>query len=104
MTTWHVYILECGDGSYYTGIALDVKARFEQHSSGKGARYTRGRGPLTLRGKTRCANQGDALRVEHALKQLSRLEKHRILQKPHRLRAFARKHLRVSTEEPKRKR
>ena len=46
--TWFAYILRCGDGSLYTGITTDVDARLEAHRSGKGAKYTRGRGPLEL--------------------------------------------------------
>ena len=46
---WYLYILECGDGTLYTGITDDVQRRFKAHSQGKGAKYTRGRGPLTLR-------------------------------------------------------
>ena len=42
----YVYILRCGDGTLYTGVARDVERRLKQHRSGKGARYTRGRGPL----------------------------------------------------------
>ena len=46
--SWKVYILRCGDGSLYTGIAVDVEHRLAVHRSGKGAKYTRGRGPLEL--------------------------------------------------------
>ncbi len=70
--TFFVYILRCGDGSLYTGIALDVQARMAQHAAGKGAKYTRGRGPLTLLAKCRCPSQGDALRLERAVKALTR--------------------------------
>ena len=43
---WYLYILQCGDGSLYTGITTDVEKRLEAHRSGKGAKYTRGRSPL----------------------------------------------------------
>ena len=46
---WYLYILSCGDGSLYTGITTDVEKRLEAHRQGRGAKYTRGRGPLTLR-------------------------------------------------------
>ena len=46
MPTWHLYLLRCGDGTLYCGIAVDVAARLKQHAEGKGAKYTRGRGPL----------------------------------------------------------
>ena len=45
---WYVYVVQCGDGSLYTGIAKDVDNRIEEHNAGKGAKYTRGRGPVTL--------------------------------------------------------
>lgn len=72
------YVLRCGDGSLYAGIATDVAARFEKHAAGKGARYTRGRGPLRLRVSVEVGDKGLALRVELAFKRLSRAEKVRI--------------------------
>ena len=72
---WFVYLLRCGDGSLYTGIARDVAARIAQHETGKGARYTRGRGPFELCAKRRCKTKGEALRLEHAIKQLPRSRK-----------------------------
>lgn len=72
---WFVYIARCGDGSLYTGIAVDVAARIASHNDGRGARYTRGRGPVELCAKRRCASQGDALRLELRVKRLSRAEK-----------------------------
>jgi predicted GIY-YIG superfamily endonuclease len=45
---WYLYILRCADDSFYTGVALDIGARLEKHNSGKGARYTRSRGPCEL--------------------------------------------------------
>jgi putative endonuclease len=71
-SAWFVYVARCADGTLYTGIARDVAARIAQHDAGRGARYTRGRGPLILLGKVRCAAQGDALRLERAIKALSR--------------------------------
>jgi putative endonuclease len=88
---WFVYVLRCGDGSLYTGIARDVDARLAMHESGKGARYTRGRGPLRLEAKTSCPSHGDALRVELALKKLPREEKAALTAKSGRLGRFARK-------------
>lgn len=72
---WFVYIARCGDGSLYTGIAVDVAARIASHNDGRGARYTRGRGPIQLCVKRRCDSQGDALRLELRVKRLSRAEK-----------------------------
>ena len=77
--SWYLYILQCGDGSYYTGIALDVKKRFKMHCSGKGAKYTRGRGPLALLYEENCGDHGAALRRELEVKALSRLEKEKLM-------------------------
>ncbi|HEY6475725.1 MAG TPA: GIY-YIG nuclease family protein [Polyangia bacterium] len=72
---WWVYLVRCGDGTLYCGIARDVRARIAAHASGKGARYTRGRGPIELLASHRCRDQGTALRIERAIKRLSRPEK-----------------------------
>ena len=72
---WYVYILRCGDGSLYTGITDDVLRRLEMHRSGKGAKYTRGRGPLELVYSECLENKSLALRRESAVKNLSRQEK-----------------------------
>lgn len=53
---WKVYILRCGDGSLYTGISTDVARRLEEHRSGKGAKYTRSRGPLELVYEETCSD------------------------------------------------
>lgn len=72
---WTVYILRCGDGSLYTGITNDVPARLETHRSGKGAKYTRGRGPLELVYSEECPDKSAALKRELQIKSLSRLQK-----------------------------
>lgn len=72
---WYLYMLQCGDQSLYTGIALDVDARLAAHRSGKGARYTRGRGELTLVYIEAVGNRSDALKRERAVKKLSRQAK-----------------------------
>jgi putative endonuclease len=77
---WFVYILRCGDGSLYTGIARDVAARLSQHVAGKGARYTRGRGPLALIHVEPAASQGEALRREAAIRRLGRRGKEALAQ------------------------
>lgn len=76
---WSLYILKCGDGTLYTGIALDVQKRFQAHCSGKGAKYTRGRGPLTLLYQEVCGDHGTALRRELQVKALSREEKEALI-------------------------
>lgn len=97
MTPWSLYVLSCGDDSLYTGIAIDVQSRLEQHSEGKGARYTRGRGPLTLKAKAGCRDRSIALRAEHAFKQLSRREKDAILSRPRGLIGFVARITRATT-------
>lgn len=72
---WTIYILECGDGTLYTGITDDLQRRLKAHSEGKGAKYTRGRGPLTLRYREEAADKGTALKREYAIKQMHRREK-----------------------------
>jgi putative endonuclease len=88
---WFVYIVRCSDATLYVGIARDVAARIAAHDAGRGARYTRGRGPLRLLAVRRCATHGDALRVELALKRLTRAEKLELVGSPRRLARFARK-------------
>ena len=73
--TWNVYILRCGDGTLYTGITDDLDRRLCMHREGKGAKYTRGRGPLTLAYCETVASKSEALKREHAIKQLTRAEK-----------------------------
>lgn len=72
---WYLYILQCGDGSLYTGITTDVEKRLEAHRSGKGAKYTRGRSPLELKYQEACGTHSDALKREVEVKRLSREEK-----------------------------
>ena len=72
---WKLYILRCGDDSLYTGITVDVEARFTQHCNGTGAKYTRGRGPLELVYVENCANHSDALKREYQVKALSKHDK-----------------------------
>ena len=73
--TWKLYILRCADGSLYTGITTDVQRRLEEHRSGKGAKYTRGRTPLELVYRETCGSHSDALKREAEIKKLSRQAK-----------------------------
>lgn len=75
---WKVYMLRCGDGSLYTGIAVDVEQRLTVHRSGKGAKYTRGRGPLELVYQEECGSHSEALKRELAIKALLRPEKEKL--------------------------
>lgn len=77
--TWFVYMLRCGDGSLYTGITTDVEARLEVHRSGKGAKYTRGRGPLELVHSEECDTKSDALKRELEIKSLPRSDKMKLI-------------------------
>ena len=72
---YYLYILRCGDDTLYTGIAADVDRRLAAHQNGKGAKYTRGRGPLTVVYREECADKSAALRRELEVKALSRAEK-----------------------------
>lgn len=72
---YYLYILRCGDGTLYTGIAADVDKRLALHQSGKGAKYTRGRGPLTVVYREECADKSAALRRELEVKALPREKK-----------------------------
>lgn len=76
---WSVYILRCGDGSFYTGVATDVRARVAKHNQGKGAKYTRGRRPVRLVYREPAGSRGAALKREYAVKQLTRAAKHRLI-------------------------
>jgi DNA-binding protein HU-beta len=73
--TWFVYLLECVDGSVYTGITVDVEARFAAHRDGKGARYTRSHKPLRLLASSPIGTQSEALKAELAIKRLPKDQK-----------------------------
>lgn len=68
---WTVYLIECQDGSIYTGIAIDVGARYAAHAAGKGARYTRAHPPARLLGMVEYPDRSSALKAEYRIKQLS---------------------------------
>jgi putative endonuclease len=87
---WFVYVVRCRDGTLYTGIAKDVAARIAEHESGMGAKYTRGRGPFVLCAKRRCQTKSAALKLELAVKALTREEKERRVTTTRRLGVFAR--------------
>lgn len=74
-TSWWVYMIECRGGRIYTGIARDPEARYRRHLAGKGAAFTRINPPRALLGKRICGSRGEALRMEHALRQRTRREK-----------------------------
>ncbi len=73
---YYVYILKCADTTLYTGITTDIEKRVEEHnSSKKGAKYTKARRPVKLVYSEQVDTRSDALKREHALRQLSRTEK-----------------------------
>ncbi len=72
---WYVYILRCRDGTLYTGMTDDLLKRLGAHNAGKGAKYTRGRGPVELVYHEQLETKAEACRREYAIKQLTRQEK-----------------------------
>lgn len=72
---WRVYLVRCRDGTLYTGVAVDVPRRLETHNRGRGARYTRGRGPVQLVAQSAPMSRADALRLEARIKRLPRAAK-----------------------------
>lgn len=72
---WYLYLIECQDGSLYTGIAVDVAARYAAHCAGTGARYTRSHPPRRLLGAIEYLDRSSASQAEYRVKQLSRAEK-----------------------------
>ena len=79
--SWFVYLARCGDGSFYTGVAVDPVARLAAHNAGRGARYTRSRRPVSLAWVERADSQGAALRRERAIKQWSRRAKEALVKR-----------------------
>lgn len=75
MKSWYVYILQCKDGTLYTGSTDDVQRRLAVHNSGKGAKYTRGRLPVEVVYAEVCESYSAALKREYAVKQLTRIQK-----------------------------
>ena len=72
---WTLYMIECADGTFYTGIARDLERRLSQHGTPRGAKYTRGRGPFRLRYTETDLTHSQALSRERQIKALSRQEK-----------------------------
>ncbi len=72
---WYVYIVECADGTFYTGITTDLERRILEHNSGKGARYTSGRGPVRLVYSEPAENRSEAGVREAHIKKLKRADK-----------------------------
>ena len=78
---YYLDVLECGDGTLYTGYTPDIEARLAQHRAGTGAKYTRGRGPLTLLASAEFPTKHDAMSAEYRFKRLTRDKKDALLAK-----------------------
>ena len=78
--TWVVYILECSDGSFYTGISNNVEARINTHNASKGAKYTKSRLPVTLVFQENTFNKSESLRREIEIKKLTRKKKRELIE------------------------
>jgi putative endonuclease len=76
---WHVYILQCADGTLYTGVTNNIKNRLEKHAAGTGAKYTRGRGPFRLAYQEAFESRSAAQQREAQIKRLNRTGKTALL-------------------------
>lgn len=76
----HVYILECADGTYYTGYTTDVDRRVDEHNAGTAAKYTRGRTPVEVIHTETFDSQSAAMQREYAIKQLRRPAKEELVE------------------------
>ncbi|SFF03209.1 GIY-YIG nuclease family protein [Alteribacillus iranensis] len=74
-----VYIIQCGDGTYYTGYTTNVRKRIELHESGQGAKYTRGRGPFQLVFEKEFSTKRKAMQEEWNIKQMTRRQKENLI-------------------------
>ncbi|MBS3167027.1 GIY-YIG nuclease family protein [Candidatus Woesearchaeota archaeon] len=78
-TTWYIYILECLDGSYYTGVTNNLEKRMKTHQSGKGSKYVKRKGFNHLITSSKCKDKSDACKKEYLIKQLPKHEKLKFL-------------------------
>ena len=76
---WTVYIVECSDGTLYTGVAKELDKRISQHNAGEGAKYTRARLPVKVVYTEQMANRSEAQQREYAIKQLKRSQKQALI-------------------------
>jgi len=72
---WYVYILECEDGSFYTGVTNDINVRMKTHAEGKGSKYVYKKGFRELLRTKKCKDKSDACKCEYAIKQLPKNKK-----------------------------
>lgn len=78
---WHVYMVRCRDNSLYTGVALDVDKRFQEHCAGTGSKYTRARGAVDLVYGVPLFSKSQAYAVEYRIKRLAKSAKEEIVRK-----------------------
>lgn len=76
----YMYLLQCSDGSFYTGWTTDLEARLKTHNEGRGARYTRSRLPVRMVYWEECLNRSQAQQREAAIRKLKRQEKEKLIQ------------------------
>ena len=76
---WFLYVLECSDGSFYTGVTKDIERRLAEHNDGKASKYTRTRRPVRLLYFENCAGRAEALSREYQVKRLSRKAKEKLV-------------------------
>lgn len=81
---WYIYIVECVDGTLYTGITTDINRRLSEHNSGKGAKYTKTRRPVKLKALFEALNRSEASKEEYRIKKLTRAEKIELYEKKNR--------------------
>lgn len=79
MEQWFIYILECSDKTLYIGVTNDLDERLKKHNAGKGAKYTRGRGPVKMLFSQSFDSKSDACKEEYRLKKLTREEKFELI-------------------------
>lgn len=91
MARWFVYLARCADDTLYCGITNDLAGRMIAHNCGKGAKYTARRGPVEVVFSRRCASKSFALRLEYAIKQLTRSEKDALIVEPARIATVVRR-------------
>jgi putative endonuclease len=76
---WYVYILECFDGTLYTGITTDLDKRLKTHNNGKGSKYCKTRLPVVLKASFEAKDRSEASKEEYRIKQLTRKEKLKLI-------------------------
>lgn len=77
--SWFLYILECADASYYTGITTDIDRRIDEHNTGKGAKYTQGRGPVSVVYTENFEDRSQASKREFEIKTLTKEQKKKLI-------------------------